>query len=285
MIDRRKFLQSTAAGTVGLMFLNPINLLAENSTRSIKNLGYITGLIGKELDGDWKQVLKQTAEMGYTENEKRSLKGKSDKKFLKYCESIGLKPIAGGFGFTEDMDKLQKSLDKLVDLKLKYAINYWPWNVDKPFMLDACKFTSDWCNKVGEKVRERGMQFCFHNHDNEFIDMEEGKPFDYIMNNTDENLVHCELDVHWVHRGGSDPVKVMQQYAGRIPILHLKDMDFNADAENSFRCPGEGNVDFKAILAEADKQGIKHFFVERDKHPDGMECLRISADYLLNLKY
>ena len=76
---------------------------------------------------------------------------------------------------------------------------------------------------------------------------------------TDADLVHCELDVHWVHRGGSNPVEVMKQYEGRIPILHLKDMDFDAELKESFRCPGEGSIDFASILAEADKQGIQHF--------------------------
>lgn len=38
-----------------------------------------------------------------------------------------------------------------------------------------------------------------------------------------------------------------------------------------------------AILDEADRQGITHFMVERDNVQDGIECLRISADYLKRL--
>lgn len=285
MTTRRKFIQNTIAGTAGLALINPLNLIASGQTRQIKNLGYITGLIGKELDGNWKKILKQTAEMGYTEIETGNFMGKSAKKFLKYCDSIGLTPIAGHLAYTNDMDKIQENLDRLLALKMKYAINYWPWQGGPPFNLEKCKVSAEWLNKVGSMVSERGLKFCWHNHDNEFFEMEAGKPFDFLMENTDPEHVFCELDVHWVHRGGSHPVDVMKQYAGRIPILHLKDMDFNAAKEESFRCPGEGDVDFKAILAEAHIQGINHYFVERDKHPNGMQCLQISADHLLNLKF
>ena len=32
-----------------------------------------------------------------------------------------------------------------------------------------------------------------------------------------------ELDVHWIHRGGKDPVSVLKDYAGLVDLVHLKD--------------------------------------------------------------
>lgn len=284
-MERRRFLQNMSAGAAAALLLNPVDLLAAGKNRKLKHIGYISGLIGKELEADWKGTLKKTADMGYTEIEIGKYLGDSAKDFLAYCKAIGLKPIVGGFGFSEDMDKVKTSLDKLVELKLKYAVNYWPWRVGPPFNLDECQFTADWLNEVAPLVKERGMEFCFHNHNNEFIPMEKGLPFDYIMENTDPDLVKCELDIHWVYRGGSDPIEVMKQYPGRICILHVKDIAFDVDPEDSFRCPGEGDIDWPAVFATAHNQKIKHFFVERDKHPDGMSCLQTSADYLLNLRY
>lgn len=113
--------------------------------------------------------------------------------------------------------------------------------------------------------------------------MEEGLPFDYLMANTDENLVQCEMDIYWVKKGGGDPLDVLKQYAGRIPVLHVKDMA--AGEEQDFACPGSGIIDFGPIFAEATRQGIQHYFVERDNVPDGMACLESSSEYLKNLRF
>ena len=51
-------------------------------------------------------------------------------------------------------------------------------------------------------------------------------------------------------------------------------------AEQDFECVGSGIVDFPAIFKEARKQHIEHYFVERDKVPDGMACLASAAEYL-----
>ena len=32
-----------------------------------------------------------------------------------------------------------------------------------------------------------------------------------------------EIDVHWVQRGGLDPVRTLEKYAGRTAMVHLKD--------------------------------------------------------------
>jgi sugar phosphate isomerase/epimerase len=113
--------------------------------------------------------------------------------------------------------------------------------------------------------------------------MEEGMPFDYLMENTDPELVQCEMDVYWVKKGGADPVEMLKKYSGRFPILHIKDMA--PGPEQDFTCVGDGIVNFPAIFAEAFDQNIEHFFVERDKVVDGMACLSSAAEYLKSLRF
>jgi sugar phosphate isomerase/epimerase len=113
--------------------------------------------------------------------------------------------------------------------------------------------------------------------------MEEGMPFDYRMANTDKDLVKCEMDVYWVAKGGADPLEVLKKYDGRIKILHIKDMA--AGPKQDFECPGSVIIDFPAIFKESTKQGIEHYFVERDNIVDGMACLKSSGAYLKNLTF
>lgn len=283
MISRRKFLSNLALGTAAIALSHPLASCATEGRRKLKDFGFISGIIGDELKGDWKEVLRKTTEMGYTEIETGSYLGESAESYLSFLKEIGLKAIAGGTRLFEDKDELNRSLDKLNALELKYAVIYWPWLVGAPFSLEDCKRSSELLNSIGEVCNSRGLQLCWHNHDNEFKEMEEGMPFDYLMENTDKELVKCELDVYWVKKGGADPVEVLKEYSGRYPILHIKDMA--PGSEQDFACVGDGIVNFPDIFAEAFDQGIEHFFVERDKVVDGMTCLSSAAEYLKSLRF
>jgi sugar phosphate isomerase/epimerase len=279
MITRRKFITGSAALAIAAT-LAP-DIFAAISSKKLGRIGFIEGIIDKELKGDWKAVLRQTVKYGYSEIEIGRFMGESAKTFLKDCGEIGIKPIAGGAVFSKDMSEVNKSLDKLNELDLKYAVLYWPWLVGGPFKLEDCKITSDILNKIGEACKKRGLILCWHNHDKEFIPMEEGLPFDWLMNHTDKNLVKCELDIYWVKKGKADPVDFLKKYRDRYPILHIKDMA--PGPEMDFACPGSGIIDFPSVFSEAAAQGIEHYFVERDNVINGMECLKSSADYLKNI--
>jgi len=282
MLTRRSFLTTSATAAAALVFANQ-QLLAASRKNKLNNFGYISGIIGKELQGDWKSILKQTVDFGFTEIEIGKYLGNSSEGFLAYCKEIGIKPIAGGISFMEKEDELKKKLDELAELNLEYAVNYWPWKSGGPFKLDDCKKSVELLNQLGETCHKSGLTLCWHNHDKEFIEMGEGLPFDYLMAHTDKKLVKCEMDIYWVAKGGGDPLNMLKKYAGRVPILHVKDMaPGNA---RDFECAGSGIIDFPSIFKEAAKQGIDHYFVERDNVVDGMACLKSSGSYLKNLTF
>ena len=168
-------------------------------------------------------------------------------------------------------------------MELKYAVVYWPWLVGGPFSLEDCKNTAEILNKIGEICKKRGLIFCWHNHNKEFIPMEEGLPFDWLMNHTDKNLVKCEMDIYWVKKGGADPVDFLKKYKNRYGILHVKDM--TGDAQQTFADVGSGIIDFPSVFSEAADQGILHYFVEKDNAVNGMETLKKSARYLKKISF
>ena len=278
MTTRRQFLKTTALSATALL------LLKQNSFAAAGNnlkFGYISGIIGKELKGDWKAILSQTVEYGFTEIELGKYLGESASEFMQYCKKIGIKPVAGFLPFTDKKEEWLKSLGNLKEMEIKTAVTYWPWIGGGPFMLEDCKKSADQLNRMGEVCKSEGFEFCWHNHDKEFAAMEEGLPFDYLMTHTEKDLVQCELDVYWVTKGGADPLTILKKYKGRFPILHLKDM--TSDERKTFECVGSGIIDFPAILKEAQKQDMKHFMLEYDNVEDGMACLKTSGEYLKNL--
>jgi len=282
-MKRNAFIGIMAAG--GALTLSSNNLLASEllKYRKLGKIGFISGIISEELKEDWKSVLKRTVSFGFNEIETGSWYGDSAIDFMKYCNEIGLKPIAGGLKMSEKRDEVMPLLEKLIKLELQYAVIYWPWFTGAPFSADEMKRSAGVLNQLGEWSRESGLKLCWHNHQHEFVDTGEGKPFEYFMEHTDPGLVSCEMDIYWVKYGGADPLEVLKAYKGRIPILHVKDMA--AGDAMDFECAGNGIIDFRPIFREAAEQGIKHYFVERDKVEDGMACLESAGKYLKGVRF
>ena len=283
MSTRRDFLRSSIFVTTSLLVTNPLLTFADDKNNKLKNFGFISGIAGEALKDDWKGTLKKAVEFEFTELEGGSNYASSPQEFLNYCKEIGIKPIASGTSLEPLMKEPQKYFDQQNELKMKFIVCYWPWLGGGPFMLDDCKRSVGILNELGSKAKNNGLQFLWHNHDKEFHEMEDGLPFDYLMQNTDPKIVNCELDIYWVKKGGGDPLAMLKKYHGRTKILHVKDMA--PGPEQDFICPGSGIIDFGPVFLEAKNQGIDHYIVERDNEPDGIGCLKSSGEFLRNIRF
>ena len=159
--------------------------------------------------------------------------------------------------------------------------------------LEGMRRLAERLNGAGERCRKAGMRLCYHNHAFEY-DPKEGKmPLEVLMENTDKNLVGLELDIFWASVAGHDPVAVLRQFSGRIPLIHLKGkapgmaVQYNESVPKSaFKEVGPGELDIPAILRAAAAEGVKHYFVEQDQTPGNpVDSLRRSYEYLARLNF
>jgi sugar phosphate isomerase/epimerase len=127
---------------------------------------------------------------------------------------------------------------------------------------DGWRHSADLFNRIGEQVQAAGLQFCYHNHAFEFVDIDGEPALKRLYEWTDPKLVQAELDVYWVKYAGADPVEYIHWLAGRLPLVHLKDMD---PSDRSFAEVGEGTIDMSAVMREAKRAGTEWFVVEQDR--------------------
>jgi sugar phosphate isomerase/epimerase len=159
--------------------------------------------------------------------------------------------------------------------------------------LDVIRALAERLNKAGERCRAAGLKLCYHNHAFEFDDKERRVPFDVLAETVDPKLVHFELDIFWVSVAGLDPVQMLDRYAGRIPLLHLKDkaegtpLQFNESvSRRAFKEVGSGVIRMPAVLKAANSADVQHYFVEQDFTPGNpLVSLRQSYDYLKRVNY
>ena len=125
--------------------------------------------------------------------------------------------------------------------------------------------------EAGKPIWDAGLNYGWHNHDFEFVALEDGQfPFDLIMG-ADDRLM-AELDLAWVVRGGQDPLKWMQKYSDRISAIHVKDLAAegeNAD-EDGWADVGHGTMDWAALMGAARQTSAQYFVMEHDNPSDHM---------------
>jgi sugar phosphate isomerase/epimerase len=142
-------------------------------------------------------------------------------------------------------------------------------------------------NRVGREYRDRGLTFGYHNHHIEFTRVEGLVPYDYLMSNTDPDLVKIELDVGWLATAGVDPVAYLRRHAGRVIACHLKDYDPKIASDVPQRKlvpPGSGSIDFAAVLAAMRETQVPRGFIEVDVSDDALLDVRRGHTHLQMLK-
>lgn len=130
---------------------------------------------------------------------------------------------------------------------------------------------------IGQRCRAQGARLSYHNHAFEFEAVGSRTGMEILLDETDAADLAWEPDVYWVKVGGQEPAQWLRRYAGRTPLVHLKDM--TAGPEPTFAEVGEGIIDFKPILAET--AGADWYVVEQDRCArPALESIALSLGHL-----
>ena len=157
-------------------------------------------------------------------------------------------------------------------------------------------------NEMGRRLKEEGLSLYYHNHHMEFSKYDGKYLMDIMVEESDPEYLGFELDVHWLQRGGVNPLEWIKKLEGRTKIIHIKDyrinqtLDLSGGVEGIMRSMadvvefaeiGEGNLDMKAIIDLAGETGVEHIFIEQDNTYGRyrLESLEISANNLRSLGY
>ena len=145
--------------------------------------------------------------------------------------------------------------------------------------VDEIKVYGRKLTRFAEWCAEQGMPIAFHHHMGTAIESE--RDLDLLMNHTGE-AVNLLYDAGHMAFAGGDVLRVIDNHAQRIKHVHTKDvrravidkLDLSRDSfldtvlRGAFTVPGDGSLDFTAIinrLAANNYQGW--FVVEAEQDP------------------
>ncbi|HET9799733.1 MAG TPA: sugar phosphate isomerase/epimerase [Gemmatimonadaceae bacterium] len=161
--------------------------------------------------------------------------------------------------------------------------------------LDSVKRTAAALNDAGRVTQKHGLKVIVHNHTVEFAPLADSsqRPYDVLIAETDPALVALELDIGWATVAGENALDLFERAPGRFEVWHVKDvvglasLAGKSEAERQRAAKivpiGEGEIDYRAIFAQAELAGMKHFFVEQDSAPDSGDSIAAAATSYRNL--
>lgn len=260
---RRDFIKSTTLTTVGLSLLPYLG-----HSETIKQYAIQLWTVKEEMEKDPKATLKKLAKMGYQEVEAFGWDyfGMNPKPFKTYINGLGLtmRSAHGALMKNEATEStptnLQESIDRALEAGLKYyVISYM---TEKNYdTLDSCLRTAAYFNLYGEMCKKSGLQLLYHNHDFEFQMRGEKTVYEHILDNTDADLVKCEMDLYWVTIAENDPIELFKKYPGRFPLWHVKDKHKTLKESTEI---GNGCIDFSRIFKQKKLAGLVLPIVEQE---------------------
>jgi len=275
-MDRRSFL-----GTVTGAGLLASRLSWAADTHKIDRIGVQLYTVRDAMKEDFDGTLAKVAAVGFREVEFAGYFDHSPKDVKASLDHAGLVSPSAHFnnsflgdpwpGVLESAKIIgqQYVICSFIDEKTRAEPGIWPR-------------MADMFNHAGEEARKAGIQFGYHNHSFEFTPVDGKLPYDILLNNTDPNLVKMEMDLYWIVNAGADPLAYFSRYPGRFPLVHVKGRAKNGDITE---VKADNSIDWKAIFAQSEKAGIKHYFVEQDKSSSPFDSIRTSFNYLHDLRF
>nr|MDD6335952.1 sugar phosphate isomerase/epimerase [bacterium] len=264
----------------------------------------IRDCLGDNLEG----YLKQVRQMGYDGVELGGMHDIPADVWRKALDEAGLVAISSHVAIDRFNEDLSGTVQELLTLGCKYAAIPWMDENRRPGHPGYEKVKQD-ILRAANACKEKGIQLLYHNHDFEFEVVDGIFGLDKLYQDVDASLLQTQLDTCWINVAGQSPVAYIEKYAGRCPIVHLK--DFYMDRANKpaamyalmgvddtpstaatnprdtfeFRPLGMGLQDFPAILDAAGRSGAKWVVVEQDESTgrSSMEAAAISIGYLKQL--
>lgn len=291
MTTRRSFLKTTTITSAGLL-ISP-SFLKYNH----KYIGLQLYTVRDAMQTDPSGTLAKVAAIGYNSVEGATYTGTQQfygmdaKTFADELKKNNLIIPSAHFRLGQEKTKgadtmgtMLHAWDKAVDDAATVGIKYMVCAylaAEERGNIDHYKQLADQFNKAAETCKKAGIQFCYHNHDFEFVAQDGQLPYDILLNNTDKDLVKMEIDLYWITKAKQDPIELIKKHPGRFPLWHIKDMDNTP--QQAFAEVGSGIIDFKKIFECSKKAGLQYFFVEQDKCPGSpFDSITKSYNYIKN---
>ena len=279
MITRRMLLASACAA-----------LPALGRQKALGRFGLEIYSLRGEAEKDLPGTLAMIRKFGFKEVEVSALYGRSAAEFRRLLNQAGLQATS----MMAEYERLGKDADAVAAdaraLGAQYVVCSTIPHIKQLTAENIARAAADF-GRWGEKLAASGLHLCYHTHGVEFGKSPDGTLFDTLVRHTDPKFVNFEMDIFWIVFAFQDPAKLLRQYPGRFPLMHVKDIRKGTvlggspgDVLEEASVPlGAGIVDIPAALHAARETGVRHYYIE-DEAVNAAQQIPESLKYLESVR-
>ena len=189
-------------------------------------------------------------------------------------------------------DSLERELDFVASLDITRATLQGVFGRPEVQSEAAKEYNLNNMLRFANIAKEYGIKTNVHPHVNTYFMYEE--EIDYVMNNSDKNLIYFAPDTAHITAAGGNAVEIIRRYADRVNFTHLKDytlgdkittegwVDSGVPLMTCFHGLGLGSIDFPEIIRILDSVSYTGpLCIELDDPPvSNADSAKKSYDYL-----
>lgn len=184
-----------------------------------------------ELANDYLKTLENVAKAGYKYVEYVDVPGNSPEEIGNKVKELGLTAIASHVHF-DPFTSTHEDMVKIVEDNVKMHSEAIILPMGIMTTMEEIKTVAAACNEMAALAKAHGMAFYYHNHCQEFYQVEGKTAYEWLVELTDPELVFFEVDTFWATRGGQKAVELIKKLGFRAKLIHQKDMGKSADPIN-----------------------------------------------------
>lgn len=273
-------------------FLSTVYALASATAKAGPSvpMGLEIYSLRREAQKDLPATLALIRKFGFTEIEGGDFFGRSAAEFRHLLDINHLKLTSMMAAY----DHLRAEINSVADDAHAVGAEYVVCSTvphKKKLTPEDCERAIESLNRFGENLAKAGLRCCYHIHGIEFGKSTDGTLFDRLANGTNPKCVNFEMDIFWIVYARQDPVKLLHQYPGRFPLMHVKDIRKDTplggspgDVLEEASVPlGQGLLDIPAALRAATETGVRHYYIE-DEAVDAARQISESLRYLESIR-
>jgi len=230
------------------------------------------------IEKDPQGTLHKVKEAGYDKVEIAGTAGLTNVEFKKCLDAAKLDAVCVHTSYEEIAGNVSETIETAKIFEIAFVAIA---GIDGRLTPDNAGWTA--CGKAldqgGAKLREAGIQLCYHNHAHEFEAIDGEYPLDILFGAAAPENLAAEIDVFWVRFAGLDPAEVIAKHNDRCPLIHVKDM--RDEESRAFAEVGSGILDWPGIFHACETAKAQWYIVEQDTcEEDSLKSAEISARFM-----
>lgn len=207
----------------------------------------------------------------------------------KLVQEMGLKVIS----LHDHLDSILQDAEKVIQEAKKFNTEYLVITGMRKFDYSDEKEVYklvEKLNTAGETVAQYGLKLLYHNHNCEFRKLSDSKSaYDFIIDNTNPELINFEFDSYWAAEAGCDVAALMHKLGPRMQLYHINDRgtrvtgSTNSILKSDSMELGYGNMDLVKLVEIAKGYDVKAIILESHQNwvdKSAIKSLKLSSEFM-----